>query len=293
MKEWWLYPLMIGALTVEAAGEIEYRAAITESSWEFAGSKTVCELRHTVPLYGTTQFRLPADGELKFKVDAYRPSPYEGSAILREVSPPWLHEEPEPSELPVPISAGTRPIAIKGKDARWLLNTLARGRIGSFDFHEGKDSWTKVRVSVSPVNFLKPYAEFRMCTENLTAVSPELADLRAIYFRTDVSALDSKARSELKRAFDQVVADEDVAEVVIRGHADARGTRHYNQRLSARRAASVSRYLKGNGLQAKKISVKAYGETKPKGNNTSKSGRALNRRVELELVREQKASGEK
>ena len=25
MKEWWLYPLMIGALTVEAAGEIEYR----------------------------------------------------------------------------------------------------------------------------------------------------------------------------------------------------------------------------------------------------------------------------
>ena len=67
-----------------------------------------------------------------------------------------------------------------------------------------------------------------------------------------MSALDSKARSKLKRAFDQVVADEDVAEVVIRGHADARGTRRYNQRLSARRAESVSRYLKGNGLQAKK-----------------------------------------
>lgn len=286
MKECWLYSLMIGALTVQAAGEIEYRADITESSWEFAGSKTVCELRHTVPFYGTTQFRLPADGELKFKVNTYRPSPYEGSAVLREVSPPWLHEEPEPSELPIPISAGTRPIAIKGKDARWLLNTLARGRIGSFDFHEGKDPWTKVRVSVSPVNFLKPYAEFRMCTKNLTAPSSGLADLREIYFRTDVSALDSEARSELKRAFNQVVTDEDVAEVVIRGHADARGTRRYNQRLSTRRAESVSRYLMQNGLQAKKISVMAYGETKPKGNNASKSGRALNRRVELELVRE-------
>jgi len=290
MKEWWLYPLMIGALTVEAAGNIEYRAAVTESSWEFAGSKSVCELRHTVPLYGTTQFRLPADGELRFKVDAYRPSPYKGSAVLREVSPPWLHQEPEPSELSVPISAGTRPIAIKGKDARWLLNTLARGRMGSFDFHEGKDSWTKVRVSVSPVNFLKPYAEFRMCTENLAVQS---SGPRAIYFRTDVSTLDSGARSELKRAFNQVTADEDVTEVVIRGHADARGTRRYNQRLSKRRAESVSRYLKGNGLQAKKISVKAYGETEPKGSNASKSGRALNRRVDLELVREQKASGEK
>ena len=278
--------MMIGALTVEAAGKIEYRADITESSWEFAGSKTVCELRHTVPLYGITQFRLPADGELNFKVNSYRPSPYEGSAVLREVSPPWLHEEPEPSELTVPINAGTRPIALKGDDARWLLNTLARGRIGSFAFHEGKDPWTKVRVSVSPVNFQKPYAEFRVCTEHLTAPSAGLADLRHIYFHTDVSALDSKARSKLKRTINQVVADEDVAEVVIRGHADARGTRRYNQRLSARRAESVSRYFTRNGLQAKKISVMAYGETNPKENNVSKSGRALNRRVELELVRE-------
>ena len=50
-----------------------------------------------------------------------------------------------------------------------------------------------------------------MCAKHVTAPTPGLADLRDIYFRTDVSALDSKARSKLKRVINQIVADEDVA----------------------------------------------------------------------------------
>ena len=285
MKGRWLYSLMIATLTVEGAGEIEYLADMNESAWEFAGSKSVCELRHTVPFYGITEFRLPADGELRFKVEAFRPAPYKGTAILREESPSWLHEGPEASELPVPVSAGTQPIALKGDYARWLLNTLARGRIGSFDFHEGKDSWTKVRVSVSPVNFQKPYADFRMCTKQLMPPGPAPEDLHDIRFPTDVSSLDRKDRAQLKRVIKRVTADKNVTEIAVRGHADSRGTNRYNQGLSARRAQSVSRYLMWNGLQGKKISVMAFGETKPKGNNASKTGRAANRRVEVELIR--------
>jgi outer membrane protein OmpA-like peptidoglycan-associated protein len=207
-------------------------------------------------------------------------------AILHELSPSWLHEEPEESEFSVPLEAGTQPITLAGVHSRWMLNTLARGRMGSFDFKEGEEAWTKVRVSISPVNFQKPYTEFRNCTKRLVSAKREMAGVHDVRFPTDVSALSRKARANLKRLIKTALAEKDVTEVSIRGHADSVGKKGYNQGLSARRAESVSRYLTWNGLQGKKISVQAYGETRPKQDNASKAGRAANRRVELELIRD-------
>ena len=132
-----------------------------------------------------------------------------------------------------------------------------------------------------------------MCTKHLLPPGPASADLHDIRFPTDVSTLDRKDRAELKRVIKRVIADKNVTEIAVRGHADSRGTNLYNQGLSARRAESVSRYLMRKGLQGKKISVMAFGETKPKANNASKKGRAANRRVELELIRTPKAGDEK
>ena len=86
-----------------------------------------------------------------------------------------------------------------------------------------------------------------------------------------------------------VKADKEVVEIAVRGHADSRGPKRYNQGLSARRAESVSRYLMRHGLQSRKISVQAFGEMQPKQDNRSRSGRAANRRVELELIRTPKS----
>ncbi len=285
MNARWLYVLLVAANTAQAAGEIEYLADLHVSTWEFSGTKTICELRHPVPNYGITRFTLPVGGDLKFWVEAFRPEPKKGTAILHELSPSWLHEEPEESEFSVPLEAGTQPITLAGVHSRWMLNTLARGRMGSFDFKEGEDAWTKVRVSISPVNFQKPYTEFRNCTRRLVSAKREMADVHDVRFPTDVSALSRKARANLKRLIKAALAEKDVTEVSIRGHADSVGKKGYNQGLSARRAESVSRYLTWNGLQGKKISVQAYGETRPKQDNASKAGRAANRRVELELIR--------
>ncbi len=285
MNPRWLYPLVIAANTVQAAGEIEYFGGLHNSVWEFSGSKEICELRHPVPNYGITRFTYPAGGDLEFKVESFRPPPKQGKAVLREQTPAWLHEEPDASEYSIPVKAGTRPISLGGVHSRWMLNTLARGRIGSFDYREGEDDWSRIRVSVSPVNFQKPYTDFRNCTRQLQAPRPELADVQDIRFRTDVSALDRKARSRLTRLVKKVKADKDVVEIAVRGHADSRGTKRYNQGLSARRAENVSRYLMRHGLQSRKISVQAFGEMQPKQDNRSRSGRAANRRVELELIR--------
>ncbi len=76
--------------------------------------------------------------------------------------------------------------------------------------------------------------------------------------------------------------------VEIAGHTDQRDTSKadYNQRLSEKRAKAVMDYIVKKGVDAKRLSAKGYGYSKPLAENDPKEGNLVNRRVEL--VREQK-----
>jgi OOP family OmpA-OmpF porin len=65
------------------------------------------------------------------------------------------------------------------------------------------------------------------------------------------------------------------------GFASSEGTAAHNMRLSKDRANSVKTYLVNSGVEAKKLKVKAYGETHPIANNDTEDGRVLNRRVQF------------
>jgi OOP family OmpA-OmpF porin len=65
------------------------------------------------------------------------------------------------------------------------------------------------------------------------------------------------------------------------GFASSEGTAAHNMRLSRDRANSVKTYLVNSGVAAKKLKVKAFGETHPVADNSTEAGRILNRRVEF------------
>jgi OOP family OmpA-OmpF porin len=89
--------------------------------------------------------------------------------------------------------------------------------------------------------------------------------------------------SELKKAADFIENYPSYLVVVI-GHADDRGTEEYNQRLSLRRADNVRNALIGKyKVAADRISTVGFGETLPIAENTTAEGRALNRRVEINI----------
>jgi len=69
--------------------------------------------------------------------------------------------------------------------------------------------------------------------------------------------------------------------VLIQGHASEDGGSTYNMTLSKRRAESVKSKLVELGIDSSRLEVEAYGETKPKGDNTTPVGRANSRRVEF------------
>lgn len=71
--------------------------------------------------------------------------------------------------------------------------------------------------------------------------------------------------------------------VDIAGHTDSTGGTELNQRLSEQRAASVSNYLNSRGVSGGRLFASGYGPRYPVADNATASGRALNRRVEINL----------
>lgn len=81
----------------------------------------------------------------------------------------------------------------------------------------------------------------------------------------------------------EIIKDYDQTAVHIIGHTDNTGTMSYNQKLSEKRATSVSRYLSRNGVKYSRMRYSGRGETAPIDVNSSSSGRSRNRRVEIYL----------
>lgn len=108
--------------------------------------------------------------------------------------------------------------------------------------------------------------------------------LRGVHFKFDSDDLTTSAQSRLNNVTAALQASPDV-EFSIAGHTDSIGSESYNQKLSERRAHSVKSYLVDHGVTTGRItSVTGYGEARPVATNDTAAGRALNRRVELNVT---------
>ena len=71
----------------------------------------------------------------------------------------------------------------------------------------------------------------------------------------------------------------------IEGHTDSTGRRAKNIELSQNRADAVKVYLIQGGIASNRLESVGYGPEKPIASNKNKKGRALNRRVEINLIK--------
>ncbi|MCJ7465760.1 MAG: OmpA family protein [Maribacter sp.] len=71
----------------------------------------------------------------------------------------------------------------------------------------------------------------------------------------------------------------------VEGHTDSVGSEKLNQSLSESRALSVKEFLVNQGIEEFRLSAVGFGESKPLATNNTKAGRAQNRRVEINLVK--------
>jgi OmpA-OmpF porin, OOP family len=106
---------------------------------------------------------------------------------------------------------------------------------------------------------------------------------KTILFDTSKSTFQKQTYPVLV-AITGILKEYSAAKFSIEGHTDSDGKDTANQTLSENRAAAVVKYLTENGIAAERLSSAGFGESKPVDVNTTKAGKANNRRVEVKLV---------
>ncbi|MDQ2769307.1 MAG: OmpA family protein [Bacteroidota bacterium] len=103
-----------------------------------------------------------------------------------------------------------------------------------------------------------------------------------ILFGTNSSSLTPEAAGNIDQLAATLKKYADTS-VVVEGHTDNSGSDAINQPLSERRAQAVSNEIQGQGVDAARITTTGYGSSQPVADNTSATGKAANRRVEVAI----------
>jgi outer membrane protein OmpA-like peptidoglycan-associated protein len=103
-----------------------------------------------------------------------------------------------------------------------------------------------------------------------------------VMFGFNKAGLSDDAKAQLDEFAAVVLAVEGHAYIEIQGHTDNIGSEGYNLDLGYKRAEAAMRYLNmEQGVPLFRMNVISYGEFKPIADNSTKEGRAQNRRVTL------------
>ena len=104
-------------------------------------------------------------------------------------------------------------------------------------------------------------------------------------FRFNATELPDEAKARLDELISELKADPKGAYFEIEGHTDNTGPTVVNEKIGLERAEAVKMYLyEHHQIPLHKMSVISYGEDKPVAPNTTKDGRAQNRRVVIRVL---------
>lgn len=128
-------------------------------------------------------------------------------------------------------------------------------------------------------------AQIKQLQDSLNAKQTDrgtLVTFGDVLFATNKAELKSSGLVNINKLA-QFLQENPDRKVIIEGYTDSTGAPNYNQSLSERRATSVQVALIKMGVDPARIVAQGYGKEYPVAENTSVSGRAMNRRVEVTI----------
>ena len=108
-----------------------------------------------------------------------------------------------------------------------------------------------------------------------------------VYFDTAKYNINSKSQETLNKLVN-VFREYQDTNILVVGHTDNVGAEDYNMTLSKNRAYAVTNYLTGKGLSSGRFTTNWFGESQPMHDNSTATGRAKNRRVNVAILPNQK-----
>jgi OmpA-OmpF porin, OOP family len=152
----------------------------------------------------------------------------------------------------------------------------------NYDFTAGAGNY----IGVSDNLDLTDVGEYKEIKRDLFLIPIEVGAtvrLNNIFFETGKDELKNESQSELNRVID-FLKENPTVKIELSGHTDNVGDKGFNKSLSQKRANAVLEFLKKEGIDTARLVAKGYGMEKPVADNTTETGRSMNRRVEFTIL---------
>ncbi len=193
-------------------------------------------------------------------------------------------------DLPMELSVGLHiPTSIFSKEQATFIRNGSNAGINNLNFTQAA-VWLRVRVPFTvwsrnqkipkPIIVTKPIPQKTIEYEGKKVVTGEKIILKSLQFEQAKDALSPSAMSELDKV-EQLMQQSSTMIIEIIGHTSDEGDRNSNIELSLKRAKSCKEYLIKKGIKPNRIQVRGMGPDSP----ISQTDKALNRRVEMQIIR--------
>jgi outer membrane protein OmpA-like peptidoglycan-associated protein len=115
--------------------------------------------------------------------------------------------------------------------------------------------------------------------------SGETMRLSNLIFPQGKAVIDPKSFEELDEVA-QMMKENSKMVIQLEGHTDNQGSSKANLKLSEDRVEAVKKYLASKGIAKDRIKTKSFGGSQPLSNEMTQQARALNRRVEMRVLKD-------
>jgi len=267
------------------AAEREYVVPMEKAQWQSTGTKNFkCALSQTIPFYGEGQFVHKSGHKVMFNLLSDMPVQDDNVKIIIQSEPPsWRHDEVFEIGR-YDFDRGHSPLVVQSPHASRMIQQVENGMSPVVIYRDMADGRDIIAVMLSPINFRKALVEYRECEKTLLDYDPDEIKNLKLYFATNKDILTARSKRDLNHVMSYLKLDPAILQIKVDAHADSRGRRRFNDKLSEKRSAAVVKYLLSIGAKAEMIYSVSHGEREPAHSNKTTKGRAKNRRADVQLL---------
>ncbi len=237
---------------------------VTKDGYETATAQTTVE-KGKGALVAVTLREKPHPATIKITVHDGKDKPV--AASVRIDGPGHFKQE-----LSVPASGElSAPLPKPGSYALRVEAAGFLGRVGRVMAQQGQPAAADFALQRAPKRAL------------IVVTDKKILLKKQIHFANNKATILPDSNAILAQVVDALVKHH-VEKIRIEGHTDNVGSKTHNLALSQERANAVMQYLIDAGVPADKLDAVGYGDAKPVAPNLTARGRALNRRVEFDLL---------
>ena len=278
-------PLLIWLLLLSSVSVAEqFQPAITDTQWELVTSPIECSLRQPIRDFGDAKFSQFAGSPFSLIFQTTTQPSKKDSVTFEVAEAPWQNSEQRQDLVIIKTRQGQTRFDITGVNAHQALNHINEGCFPTI-FYLSQHSNQEINVLMSTVHLQDYLPQFEQCLVDILPYSFKEIQNLTVNFELEKTELGDLEKAALMKVCTFVKSDPSITKIALSGHTDNHGRKRLNQALSDGRAAVVKNFLVDNGVPENLITISSYLELIPVKSNKTQTGRAHNRRTEIEVFR--------